>query len=134
MWIIYLPAGPAFNQTARSIVAGTLEMLRRVQWNFCMSGNLKLAGLSSHPVAVVRVENEHLGNADQYRVTREVPLPYTFDHAPQDDSDDDEDEQGQAAEAAQAQTLPNRESFVGPNLDRPQSVRLAAIHGESEGV
>jgi len=24
------------------------------------------------------VENEHLGNMDQYRVTREVPLPYSF--------------------------------------------------------
>ena len=27
----------------------------------------------------VRVENEHLGNVDQYRVTREVPLPYSID-------------------------------------------------------
>jgi hypothetical protein len=24
----------------------------------------------------VRVETEHLGNADAYRVTREIPLPY----------------------------------------------------------
>lgn len=27
-----------------------------------------------------RLENEHLGNTDQYRVTREVPLPYSFDN------------------------------------------------------
>jgi hypothetical protein len=26
-----------------------------------------------------RLENEHLGNMDQYRITREVPLPYSFD-------------------------------------------------------
>ena len=28
---------------------------------------------------LVRLENEHIGNTDQYRVTREVPLPYSFD-------------------------------------------------------
>ncbi|KAG8844617.1 hypothetical protein FRB96_002986 [Tulasnella sp. 330] len=123
VWIIYLPAGPAFNQTARSIVAGSLEMLRRVQWNF------------------FRVENEHLGNADQYRVTHEVPLPYTFDHAPQDDSDDDEDDKGQGRgqeeEAAQSSTPPNRDSFVAHSIDRPASVRLASIpaqHDQSEDV
>jgi hypothetical protein len=35
----------------------------------------------------VRVETEHLGNADAYRVTREIPLPYRrIEH----DSDSDE--------------------------------------------
>lgn len=38
-----------------------------------------------------RLENEHLGNMDQYRVTREVPLPYTFDDAAHE-SDGDEDD------------------------------------------
>ena len=33
----------------------------------------------------VRLENEHIGNTDQYRVTREVPLPYSFQEA--EDSD-----------------------------------------------
>ncbi|KAF5353642.1 hypothetical protein D9757_013185 [Collybiopsis confluens] len=42
-------------------LVGFIEMLRRWQWNF------------------FRLENEHLGNMDQYRVTREVPLPYSFD-------------------------------------------------------
>jgi hypothetical protein len=37
-----------------------------------------------------RLENEHLGNMDQYRITREVPLPYLFD-IPQHEDDDDED-------------------------------------------
>jgi hypothetical protein len=36
------------------------------------------------------VENEHLGNMDQYRVTREVPLPYTFDRDEHGDSDGDD--------------------------------------------
>lgn len=41
----------------------------------------------------VRLENEHIGNTDQYRVTREVPLPYSFDaREEKDESDDDEDE------------------------------------------
>lgn len=31
------------------------------------------------PELVDRLENEHLGNMDQYRVTREVPLPYSFE-------------------------------------------------------
>jgi len=48
-------------------------MLRRWQWNF------------------YRLENEHLGNMDQYRVTREVPLPYTFDDtACEEDDEGDE--------------------------------------------
>lgn len=37
-----------------------------------------------------RLENEHLGNVDQYRITREVPLPYAFD-SPRDDDNDDAD-------------------------------------------
>ncbi len=39
-----------------------------------------------------RLENEHLGNVDQYRVTREVPLPYSLDDIGHD-IDDDEDTQ-----------------------------------------
>jgi hypothetical protein len=36
---------------------GVIEVLRRGQWNF------------------LRMENEHHGNVDQYRATRDVPLP-----------------------------------------------------------
>jgi hypothetical protein len=40
-----------------------------------------------------RLENEHLGNMDQYRITREVPLPYSFDEIiPETDVGDEEDE------------------------------------------
>lgn len=36
---------------------------------------------------LVRLENEHLGNVDQYRVTREVPLPYSLGTVDRDDEE-----------------------------------------------
>lgn len=39
-----------------------------------------------------RLENEHIGNMDQYRVTREVPLPYSMEDAGRYSDDDDDDE------------------------------------------
>jgi len=74
-WVMYIPEkGP--SMLIRTFVVGFLEMLRRVQWNF------------------YRLENEHLGNMDQYRVTREVPLPYAFDGGHSGDQDDDADVSG----------------------------------------
>ncbi|KAJ7185646.1 EXS-domain-containing protein [Mycena filopes] len=59
LWVFYIPVkGPDFM--LRTFILGLLEVARRVLWNF------------------YRLENEHLGNVDQYRVTREVPLPYTL--------------------------------------------------------
>jgi xenotropic and polytropic retrovirus receptor 1 len=59
-WILYLPiTGP--NPDARIGIIGVAEVFRRFQWNF------------------FRLENEHLGNVDQLRATREVPLPYMMD-------------------------------------------------------
>ncbi|KAK0458034.1 EXS-domain-containing protein [Desarmillaria tabescens] len=73
IWVIYIPQrGPDFY--LRSFIAGMLESMRRVQWNF------------------YRLENEHLGNMDQYRVTREVPLPYSLDDMGRDMDDDDVDD------------------------------------------
>ncbi|OBZ67468.1 Phosphate transporter PHO1 [Grifola frondosa] len=73
IWVLYIPQrGPDF--VLRTFIAGMLEMLRRWQWNF------------------FRLENEHLGNVDQYRVTREVPLPYSFDDPSHDSDGDDDDE------------------------------------------
>lgn len=43
-------------------------------------------------VNLVRLENEHLGNIDQYRATRDVPLPYAFDSSPQDSDIEDWDQ------------------------------------------
>ncbi|KAG0698597.1 EXS family-domain-containing protein [Suillus ampliporus] len=68
-WVVYIPSWQSF--TLRTFIAALLEMLRRIQWNF------------------YRLESEHLGNMDQYRITREVPLPYPFDN-PQNEDDDEE--------------------------------------------
>ncbi|KAI1794482.1 EXS-domain-containing protein [Ganoderma leucocontextum] len=75
IWVIYIPAqGP--NYTIRTFITAMLEILRRWQWNF------------------LRLENEHVGNVDQYRVTREVPLPYTHDdHSHESDGEDEDDAQ-----------------------------------------
>ncbi|KAF9225941.1 EXS-domain-containing protein [Gyrodon lividus] len=73
IWVFYIPSrGP--NMTLRTFAVAVLEMIRRVQWNF------------------YRLENEHLGNMDQYRVTRELPLPYSIDSRSDGDEEDrDED-------------------------------------------
>ncbi|KAG2139537.1 EXS family protein/ERD1/XPR1/SYG1 family protein [Suillus cothurnatus] len=70
LWV-FIPGSPSF--TTWSFISGLMEMLRRVVWNF------------------YRLENEHLGNMDQYRITREVPLPYSFDNPQQEDDDDEEE-------------------------------------------
>ncbi|KAH7913118.1 EXS-domain-containing protein [Hygrophoropsis aurantiaca] len=75
IWVLYIPErGP--NLTLRTFIAALLEMLRRIQWNF------------------YRLENEHLGNMDQYRVTREVPLPYHFDTGNSNGEDEDDEVDG----------------------------------------
>jgi hypothetical protein len=48
------------------------------------------------------MENEHLGNMDQYRVTREVPLPYHIDDTSHDDEDDED---------ADENAMPSRRSW-----------------------
>lgn len=55
------------NIRLRSFFFSLAEMLRRWQWNFCMFGtiNLEIIMLMHREV---RVETEHLGNADAYRV------------------------------------------------------------------
>lgn len=58
----------------RTVIAAFLEVLRRVQWNFCESWCFVIAARRS-PL-LDRLEAEHLGNVDQYRVTRDIPLPY----------------------------------------------------------
>ncbi|KAL0578222.1 Xenotropic and polytropic retrovirus receptor 1 [Marasmius crinis-equi] len=71
VWVIYIPSeGPSVY--LRQFIAGLLEVIRRWQWNF------------------YRLENEHIGNMDQYRVTREVPLPYSLDESQDGEDDDDE--------------------------------------------
>ncbi|KAJ9105328.1 hypothetical protein QFC21_001696 [Naganishia friedmannii] len=69
IWVWYIPASASYLRT-RAFFFALAEMLRRWQWNF------------------FRVETEQVGNTDQYRVTREVPLPY---HRLRDDEDLDEE-------------------------------------------
>ena len=57
----------------------------------------------------MRLENEHLGNIDQYRVTREVPLPYTHeDHSHDSDGDDDDDEKTHEGGSSKSWRTPRR--------------------------
>ncbi|KZO99600.1 EXS-domain-containing protein [Calocera viscosa TUFC12733] len=72
-WVFYIPTG-GLSLTVRAWIFAALEALRRFQWNF------------------YRVENEHIGNADRYRVTKEIPLPYTLRPDDGDDADDSEEE------------------------------------------
>ena len=42
------------------------------------------------PRGVDRLENEHLGNVDQYRITKEIPLYYARDNVAElTDAEDD---------------------------------------------
>lgn len=70
-WVFYIPSWP--YSTVWTFMSALMEMARRIVWNF------------------YRLENEHLGNMDQYRITREVPLPYSFDIPQHDDDDEEED-------------------------------------------
>jgi hypothetical protein len=85
-WTIYLLPGPA-SSLMRIFIIALLEMLRRWQWNF------------------LRLENEHLGNVDMYRVSREVPLPYHV-HAARNARTDDEDDDDLEASVARQRRIP----------------------------
>jgi len=73
IWINYLFGGPA-SLPLRSFLAALLEMLRRWQWNF------------------IRLENEHLGNADSFKIIRDLPLPYPVKRKSRNDDDDEEED------------------------------------------
>lgn len=55
-WVIYLAPKP--DTQLQGFIVALIEMCRRILWN------------------IYRVESEHTGNVDGYRVTRDVPLPY----------------------------------------------------------
>lgn len=69
IWVWYIPSSKK-HTLIRGWVFAMAEMLRRWQWNF------------------YRVETEHLGNADAYRVTREIPLPYRKTEEEEEDEED----------------------------------------------
>lgn len=49
-----------------------------------------------------RLENEHIGNMDQYRVTREVPLPYSIEDAGRYSDDDDDSQSRKSVKSAKS--------------------------------
>jgi hypothetical protein len=79
-----MPSG--LNITPRTFIVACLEILRRAHWNICSS----LVSANRDRKSDIlncedRLENEQVGNMDQYRVTREVPLPYNFQEEGEDD-------------------------------------------------
>lgn len=64
----------------------------------------------------VRLENEHLGNIDQYRVTREVPLPYTYDNHSHE-SDGDEDDEGSQRSGGGSWKMSRRRASASGHVD-----------------
>ncbi|KAF8483140.1 EXS family-domain-containing protein, partial [Gautieria morchelliformis] len=98
IWTMYIPSG-GLNNRLRAVIAAGLEMLRRFQWNF------------------YRLENEQIGNTDQYRATREVPLPYsstTWHESDEDDSDLEENHAGDNGEAQETLELSARRKKSQP--------------------
>lgn len=79
IWLTYILSG-GLSIELRTFIAGMLEMLRRIQWNFCTLFCLypRVRCLTVPD----RVENKHLNNMEEYRITRELPLPYHFDAHP----------------------------------------------------
>lgn len=122
-WVIYLAPEP--DVQLQGFIVPTIEVVRRVIWN------------------VYRVESEHTGNVDGYRVTRDVPLPYV---TPRDagnadvyDGNDDLLDGAQKQSAAGPQTA--RQRFFGffhgvhkqvVDEFRPlASIRLPSLHKDS---
>ncbi|KAK8853230.1 hypothetical protein IAR55_003932 [Kwoniella newhampshirensis] len=99
IFVWYIPDSQS-HVRLRSFLFALAEMLRRWQWNF------------------FRVETEHLGNADAYRVTREIPLPYRRINR---DSDDDDD--GSPEREKPTRTTSRRSGGRG-NASNPVSVQL----------
>ncbi|KAH9973864.1 EXS family-domain-containing protein [Lactifluus volemus] len=97
IWMIYIPKrGPSL--ALRTWIVALLEILRRCQWN------------------VYRLENEQIGNMDQYRITREVPLPYSLDDVSLETDMGDEDDRAQVYGSVHL-FRPNNDSQASLNDD-----------------
>lgn len=79
-----MPSG--LGITPRTFIVACLEIFRRAHWNICgceVSSHIdRESNILPHED---RLESEQLGNMDQYRATREVPLPYTLEQEADDD-------------------------------------------------
>ena len=62
----------------------------------------------------VRIENDHVGNTDQFHATKEVPLPYQFQDLGNDDDDAEyRESRFGRAEGQRAVDHPGRFAAVG---------------------
>lgn len=62
-----------------------------------------------------RLENEHLGNMDQYRATREVPLPYSFDDQAHESDGDEDDHKSVSSWRSKRKASKKPQSDAGHN-------------------
>ena len=69
----------------------------------------------------MRLENEHLGNIDQYRVTREVPLPYSYDEPSHDSDGEDEDDHDRMSTAGKSWRHGHRGSVSDHTVAEPDA-------------
>lgn len=81
-WLLYI-FFESLSLELRLFIVAFLEVLRRVQWSFCMTFS-PLPSRSRLKCFVVpdRVENKHVHNAEEYRIIRELSMPYMFDASP----------------------------------------------------
>jgi len=113
-WVFYLPVkGP--SPPLRTFIVACVEALRRIMWNFCTSrlrkGSSRCLPCSRPPV---RIENDHVGNTDQFHATKEVPLPYQFQDLGNDDDDAEyRESRFGRAEGQRAVDHPGRFAAVG---------------------
>ncbi|EJT99046.1 EXS-domain-containing protein [Dacryopinax primogenitus] len=110
-WVFYIPTG-GLSLTVRAWLFACLEALRRFQWNF------------------YRVENEHIGNADRYRVTKEIPLPYSV--RPGDDADDADDSDDERPSSIR--TVLGGRGGRSPREDMARSSSYRGRNGLEEGI
>ncbi|GAA5941117.1 hypothetical protein JCM1841_003062 [Sporobolomyces salmonicolor] len=88
-WVFYLAPHP--SPAVQSYTIALIEAARRIMWN------------------TFRVEAEHIGNRDGFRVTRDVALPYVTASSPEATGHLAEDEDDDDAEAALHRLLPPRQ-------------------------
>jgi hypothetical protein len=84
--------------------------------------------------AIIRVETEHLGGSDCYRVTRDPPLPYDPHHS-DSDSGDDSDE-GTARVQKERLDRGRRRTYgrLGGLFSRGRKGKAAGAEGDEEDI
>ncbi|GAA6021422.1 hypothetical protein JCM10207_004728 [Rhodosporidiobolus poonsookiae] len=94
-WVFYLASKPALP--VQGYIIALVEAGRRIMWN------------------TLRVEAEHIGNRDGYRVTRDVGLPYVTASSPEATGslvDDDDDDAGLSSSPGGSSSGPRARVFA----------------------